>query len=101
MNKKQYMSLAARVGCLACELLGIPDTPAQLHHPRAGQGMSQRASDYDVIPLCPAHHTGSALSVHMTPIQFKLLFGTESQLVEMTQERVADLKAQAVGAGFG
>ncbi|WBA79576.1 hypothetical protein [Endozoicomonas sp. GU-1] len=95
------MSLAARVGCLACELLGIDGTPAQLHHPRTGQGMSQRASDYEVIPLCREHHTGSALSVHMTPVEFKLMFGSEAQLVDMTRERVADLQIQTVGAGYG
>jgi hypothetical protein len=39
-------------------MLGNGQTPAQLHHLREGQGMSQRAADTLVIPLCPEHHQG-------------------------------------------
>lgn len=33
-------------------------TPTEAHHIRAGQGLSQRASDALVIPLCVDHHRG-------------------------------------------
>ncbi|WP_263079257.1 Ref family protein [Endozoicomonas sp. Mp262] len=100
MKRQQYKNLAASIGCLACEKMNMPGTPAQLHHPRAGQGMAQRASDYDVIPLCREHHQGSVLSVHMTPVEFKFLFGTEQQLSDETRQRVADLKQQSIGGSY-
>jgi len=54
--EKEYMNRVANLGCICCHQLGFPDSPAEIHHIRSGQGMSQRASNYDVIPLCPVHH---------------------------------------------
>lgn len=48
------MSRVAELGCLI-----HPDTPAELHHLREGQGMSQRASNFLVVPLCPDCHRGT------------------------------------------
>lgn len=50
----------AAQGCILCRHLHLGDTPAELHHVREGQGLSQRASDYLVIPLCPEHHRGAS-----------------------------------------
>jgi hypothetical protein len=58
VNVKKYMSLVAEMGCIVCKRMGYPGTPAELHHPRAGTGAGRRASDWDVIPLCPEHHRG-------------------------------------------
>ena len=37
---KSYLGRVADLGCLICR------GPAEIHHVRFGQGMSQRASDY-------------------------------------------------------
>ena len=58
MKIKKYMGLVAEMGCIVCKRMGYPGTPAELHHPRAGTGAGRRASDWDVIPLCPEHHRG-------------------------------------------
>ena len=58
MNIKRYMREVAEMGCIVCKRMGYPGTPAELHHPRAGTGAGRRASDWDVIPLCPEHHRG-------------------------------------------
>lgn len=58
MTAKEYKDRAAALGCMACRLLGYGETPASLHHVREDQGMSQRASDWLVIPLCKEHHQG-------------------------------------------
>lgn len=58
MSAKEYKNRVASLGCMACRLLGYGETPANLHHVREGQGMSQRASDFLVIPLCKEHHQG-------------------------------------------
>jgi len=56
--EKKYMSKVAGIGCILCKRIGYEGTPAELHHPRRGTGMGQRASHYDVLPLCPEHHRG-------------------------------------------
>ncbi len=48
-----WKALVAELGCLIC------GSPANLHHVREGQGMSQRASDWLVVPLCREHHQGN------------------------------------------
>jgi hypothetical protein len=80
---KEYHSEVAEIGCI------IPncDNPANIHHIREGQGMSQRASDYLVIPLCKDHHQGS-LSIHATKRQFEDIFGSELDLLAETIRRL-------------
>lgn len=56
---KQHMGRVADLGCILCRVLGYGQTPAELHHPRRGTGMGQRAPDEDCIPLCPEHHRGN------------------------------------------
>ena len=53
-DEKRHMDRVAALGCLLC------GQPAQLHHVREGQGMSQRASNFLVVPLCPEHHQGAS-----------------------------------------
>lgn len=54
----RHKDRVAELGCVLCRHLGYGETPASLHHIREGQGMSQRASDWMVVPLCWAHHQG-------------------------------------------
>ena len=58
MTAKVYKSRVASLGCILCRHFDLGETPATLHHVREGQGMSQRASDFLVIPLCKEHHQG-------------------------------------------
>lgn len=59
MSVKGHKSRVAELGCILCRRLGYGETPASLHHVREGQGMSQRASDWLVLPLCYQHHQGA------------------------------------------
>jgi hypothetical protein len=52
------MGKVAALGCVVCDMLGNGHIAAQVHHIREGQGMSQRASNWLTIPLCPECHTG-------------------------------------------
>jgi len=47
------MGKVAALPCACCGAHGV-----HVHHVREGQGMSQRASAYLTIPLCPECHTG-------------------------------------------
>lgn len=61
-SESQYLGKVARLGCCVCNLLGfdMTDVQPEIHHVREGQGMSQRASNFLAIPLCPDHHRGSS-----------------------------------------
>jgi len=55
----RHMGRVARLGCAVCRIIyAEPDTPAEVHHIREGQGAAQRASDFLTVPLCPEHHRG-------------------------------------------
>jgi hypothetical protein len=73
----------AELGCIACHLEGFENTPTEIHHLRAGQGLSQRAPDDQTIPLCPTHHRygGMFPGLHSNPNAFRKLYGTEEELL--------------------
>jgi hypothetical protein len=92
--EKEYMNSVAQLGCIACSNMGYMDTPAELHHIRTGQGMSQRASNYDVIPLCPYHHRsgGHGNAVHAGQKTWEANHGTELELLEQVKQCVEQPK---------
>ena len=59
--EKKHMDLVASLGCAVCFRLYGPHEPAkvELHHPRHGTGMGQRAKHMDAIGLCVQHHRGN------------------------------------------
>lgn len=70
---------------LTCHLCG--GQPVDLHHPREGQGMSQRASDWLVVPLCVYCHKGPH-GVHGDRAMMYIKKTTELDMVADTIERV-------------
>lgn len=77
--EREHMSKVAEIPCMACGVL-----PVELHHPRAGSGMSQRSSNYDVIPLCHEHHRtgGYGVALHAGQKTWEGIYGTEAALLE-------------------
>jgi hypothetical protein len=59
------MAAVAALGCILGRLGWRHECQGrvEVHHIRAGQGMTDRASDWLVLPVCAAHHTGP-LGVH-------------------------------------
>lgn len=99
-DDKQYLNDISSLGCVACRIAGYGPTPAEIHHPREGQGMSQRAKHKSGIPLCPAHHRGTqhpaVPSIHLDKLRFVGMFGTEAELVEQTRREVTELRANTI-----
>lgn len=60
ISGKDWIRRIKEHGCILCHHLGLGQTPADAHHVREGQGMSQRAPDHLAIPLCKEHHQGSS-----------------------------------------
>jgi hypothetical protein len=85
--EKRHLSKVAELGCIACYNMGYFDSPAEIHHIRTGQGMSQRASDYDSIGLCPSHHRtgGHGVAIHAGQETWEEIHGTELELLEQVR----------------
>lgn len=88
--EQSHMDKVARLGCCVCRNLGDGPTPAELHHIREGQGGAMRASNYEVIPLCPWHHRlgGHGNALHAGQKTWESKFGTERELLEQTWREV-------------
>ena len=85
--EKSHMDKVAALGCCICRLLGLGETPAQIHHIREGQGMGQRAGHFLVIPLCLEHHTGNNGIHGMGTRRFESAYRTtELRLLDETLE---------------
>lgn len=71
----------ASMGCCIC------GAHAQIHHlrrnPETGAhfGLSQRAPDWYVIPLCPTHHQhgGFGVAIHAGVREWERIHGTEAE----------------------
>lgn len=91
-KERQHLSKVAAFGCIACYRQGTPGTPCEIHHPRAGTGIGQKASHYDAIGLCPPHHRGTAglsiPSIHGSKNAFIAEFGTEAELLELSRSLI-------------
>ncbi|MND38628.1 hypothetical protein D3C76_47660 [compost metagenome] len=93
-DEKAHLSRVVAIGCIACLISGMPGTPAEVHHPRAGVGKGKKASHFDAIPLCPAHHRGTMHpqepSIHLAKRAFIERFGTEAELLERVRQELGD-----------
>ena len=81
---KEWMNRVAQLPCACCGEHGV-----HLHHIREGQGMSQRASDFLVVPLCPDCHTGP-LGIHGDKTMLRIKKMTELDLLADTIEKAMD-----------
>lgn len=81
--EKFHLSRVADLGCVVCRNLGYGSTPAEIHHVRDGQGAGQRATHFEVIPLCPHHHRigEHGVAVHAGRKTWEKNYGTERQLL--------------------
>lgn len=86
--EKRHLNRVAGLGCIVCRNEGYGESPAARHHIRAGQGMSQRASNYEVLPLCGAHHQtgGFGVAIHAGQKTWEAKFGTELELLAQVRE---------------
>ena len=85
--EREHMIRVARLGCLACKKDGYLTPEVELHHPRHGVGMGRKASHYDVLPLCHAHHRtgGHGIAFHAGKQAWEAKYGTETELLEEVQ----------------
>lgn len=78
-------AMLRELGCICCRLDGWGFVAPEIHHPRSGTGAGQKASDLHGLPICPAHHRGTAhpsiSSIHLDKLNFIARYGTEAELL--------------------
>ena len=79
----QHLDHVTRLGCSVCFHQG-QYTPAEVHHMRSGLGMSQRATSFRVLPLCPLHHRigGRGIAFPAGRRTWETRFGSEEELLQ-------------------
>lgn len=94
-DEAQWMDDFRLIGCVACYLLGRPDTPYDVHHQLDG---GKRIGHFATVPLCPAHHRGVQFvkHVHLASIaidqsEFRRIFGEDYEL-RCTTSRLLQIK---------
>ena len=86
-HMKEHMQKMADFGCVICHKMGFPKSPCQLHHIKDHRGMGKKASNYEVIGLCPEHHTGKT-GYHYSPKTFNEKWGSQKELLKENLELV-------------
>ncbi|HEF0098575.1 TPA: DUF968 domain-containing protein [Citrobacter youngae] len=81
--EKLHLSRVADLNYIVCRNEGLGDTPAEIHHCSSGTGMSVRADNFHVIPLCHTHHRtgGHGVAIHAGRQSWENKFGTETELL--------------------
>ena len=84
---KRYFDRVASIGCILCKsVLGIPDSPAEIHHIYD----TADRSDFLTIPLCYPHHRGAAGFHTLGERKFNAVYGTtETKLLAATIAELA------------
>lgn len=107
-----YKNRVVKLGCWCCRKDGVRQVgPTKLHHIRAGYGGSQRASNWEVIPLCEGHHQGmlapvdkTKLAFHKAPRTWQLRYGAEEEILEATWKAlgmdIEDLPQRRLESGY-
>lgn len=80
--EKKHMDKVSQLPCCLCGSM-----PVEVHHIREGQGMSQRASNFLTIPLCPDCHQGKN-GIHGNRTYMNIAKVSELDLLAMTIERM-------------
>lgn len=88
-TEREHMTRVAALCCIVCRNAGLGDSPAELHH--IGNGtIGKKASNHEVIPLCPNHHRlgGHGVAVHAGRKAFEANYGTERELLAQTLREI-------------
>lgn len=95
--EQAYLDAVAALGCVACWMDAVEDTPAVIHHSRlrpdgTAYGAGVRASHFEIAPLCPPHHVGGVKGVpgrHSDEAEFTARYGDDLHLQAVVRQRLS------------
>jgi len=79
-----YMRAVKGLPCCIC---GHPP-PSDAHHPICGRYGTRKASDWDVIPLCKAHHQDGPDAIHNNKALWASRHGPDTDYIAPTKARL-------------
>lgn len=82
-----YMKAVKDLPCCICDA----PPPSDAHHVIHDRNSAARSSDFDVIPLCKAHHQHGPVAIHNAKRAWRAAFGPDHSYIEATKKRVAAL----------
>jgi hypothetical protein len=88
-ERKRHLSRVVSLGCIIC------GNHANAHHIRSGNGMSQKASDFETVPLCHHHHQGSEGIHTLGTKAWQARYGSERELLEQTRSALQQQRTNA------
>jgi hypothetical protein len=88
-----YLARVADLPCCVCELLGVEQKFSTEVHHKLVRGKGIRASDYETMPLCFAHHSAQTPlpfghAVHKGTKSFEAQYGTQDDHIKETQRKL-------------
>ncbi|HEN3600162.1 TPA: hypothetical protein U5E25_001602 [Yersinia enterocolitica] len=90
--EKVHVAAVVAIGCIACYVdSGELETPAEVHHVRAGCGGAQRSSWFKILPLCTDHHRhgeNGKIAIHRGSKTFSAKYGTEEELLILVESLI-------------
>lgn len=91
-TERAHIVAVAKLGCIACRKLGYFTPDVEIHHVRMGNGMAQRATHFDILPLCHAHHRtgGHGVAFHAGQRTWEREFGTEAELLAQIRKELGN-----------
>ena len=82
---RAHMEKVARLPCLCCDMLGIPqDGRTYVHHCRSG---GQLKDDFKTVPLCHFHHQGYG-GYHTNKRAWEKQFGFDIDWLDWVAARI-------------
>lgn len=95
-----WLDKVVRLGCIACKILGLGESPAQAHHIRESR---VARNDFLVLPLCDPHHAGEQPGVpsmhkRKPALMRQLSYESEFDLLALVIELVMSGKDNTIGA---
>ena len=79
-QEKRYMGKVAQLGCIKCF-----NNFVEIHHITTLRGYGARSSNYDVLPLCFAHHRG-IVGIHTIGVKkWEANYGIQTNLLKQVK----------------
>lgn len=82
---KRHMRRVAQLPCICC---GRPG-PNEVHHVISGRFGQRRSSDFETIPLCPAHHRLGPLAIHSSKRAWESEWGMDFDYLPLVADMLA------------
>lgn len=78
-----------RVKMLPCVICDAPP-PSDAHHVISGRFGSRKASDFDTIPLCRAHHQDGPEAIHQNKAAWEAAHGPDTDYLPVVARMLGD-----------